>query len=135
MTFGRRRALAVKIHCPITAETLGALIAGDGGALERDGTTAAMLAVIRGDNPLGDFGQYQGVCEIAPGWESFRPDPDARPALGEAGRNSLSATAILTTYAPAEADISTCLAALMAAHPWEVPVIEVSEVDLLVRQD
>lgn len=129
----RRRAVAVKIHCPITAQTLAALTAGDEAALERDSAATAILTVIRDDNPLGDFGLYKGVCEIAPGWESFRPGPDAKPTLGTSGECSLSPTAILTTYADAEADISAALAALMAAHPWEVPVIELSEVDLLVR--
>lgn len=129
----RRRAVAVKVHCPVTAQTLAALIAGDEAALERDPTAAAILAVIRADNPLGDFGLYKGVCEITPGWESFQPGPDARPTLGAAGARSLSPTAILTTYADAEADLSTALDALMAAHPWEVPVIELSDVELLVR--
>lgn len=129
----RRRAIAVKIHCPIAPETLAAMVAGDEGALERDPAACAILAVIRDENPFGDFGLYESVCEIAPGWESFQPAPDARPALGKSGARSLSPTAILTTYADAEADIAQALAALMAAHPWEVPVIELSEVELLVR--
>ena len=32
-----------------------------------------------------------------------------------------------------EADIEGALAALLAAHPWEVPVIELSQAELLVR--
>nr|WP_221236642.1 hypothetical protein [Novosphingobium taihuense] len=112
---------------------MAALIAGDQATLERDATAAAILAVIRAENPLGDFDLYKGVCEIAPGWESFQPGAAARPTLGTSGERSLSPTAILTTYADAGADISESLAALMDVHPWEVPVIELSEVDLLVR--
>lgn len=133
MAVKRRRAVAIKIHCPIAAETLSALLAGDREALERDPYAAAILAVIRTDNPLGDFGHYHGVCEIAPGWESFRPSPKAKPTLGKPDETSLSPTAILTTYAAEEADISSALAAIMVAHPWEVPVIELSHVDLAVR--
>lgn len=129
----RRRAVAVKIHCPIQPETLAAMFAGDNSALERDPAASAILAVIRDDNPLGDFGLYNCVCEIAPGWESFLPGAGASPTLGTAGTRSLSPTAILTTYADADADLALALAALMAAHPWEVPVIELSDVDLLVR--
>ncbi|MFY8195129.1 hypothetical protein [Novosphingobium sp. B1] len=129
----RRRAVAVKIHCPVTAETLAAMIAGDSGALERDITAAAILAVIRADNPLGDFSLYKGVCEVALGWESFQPGAEARPTLGSADMRTLSPTIILTTYAQADAEIEPALAALMAAHPWEVPVIEITEVDLLIR--
>lgn len=129
----RRRAVAVKIHCPISAETLAAMLAGDDDALERDPAASTILAVIRDDNPLGDFGLYKGVCEIAPGWENFQPGPDAAPTLGTSGTRSLSPTVILTTYADAGADLAEALAALMAAHPWEVPVIELSDVELLVR--
>lgn len=109
------------------------MLAGDDGALERDPAASAILAVIRDDNPLGDFGLYKGVCEIAPGWESFLPGADASPTLGTSGARSLSPTAILTTYADADADLAPALAALMAAHRWEVPVIELSDVELLVR--
>lgn len=133
MSASRRRAVAVKIHCPISALTFTALLNGNGDAIERDPAAAAMLAVIRADNPLGDFKLYNGVCEISPGWESFQPGPDAKPTMGSAGERPLSPTAIITTYADADADLAPALDALMAAHPWEIPVIELSEVQLLVR--
>lgn len=133
MTVARRRAVAVRIHCPVAPETLAAMQSGDGGALERDVTARALLAIIRGDNPLGRFGPYHGVVEIGLGWESFTPSPDAAPTLGHAGETTLSPTVILTTYADRDADIDDALAALMTAHPWEVPVIQVTEVDLLQR--
>jgi hypothetical protein len=135
VTVARRRVTVVKIHCPVAPETLAALLAGDAGALERDPTAAAMLGVIRADNALGDFGLYHGVAEIGLGWESFTPSADAVPTLGVAGASALSPTVILTTYAPAGADIDSALAALMAAHPWEVPVIELSEAELALRRD
>lgn len=133
MTVSRRRAVAVKIHCPVSALTFDALLNGDGDAVEHDPAAAAMLAVIRADNPLGDFKLYRGVCEISPGWESFQPGPGAEPTMGSAGERALSPTAIITTYADADADLAPALEALMAAHPWETPVIELSEVQLLER--
>lgn len=134
MKLACRRAVEVRIHCPIAGETLAAMVAGDGEALERDPSAVAILAIIRADNPLGDFALYKGVCEVSVGWESFEPGGDASPTLGSAGARSLSPTAILTTYADADADIEDALAQLMAAHPWEVPVISVSGVDLVMRQ-
>lgn len=134
MTVQRRRAIAIKIHCPILPETLAAILAGDANAIEQDPASAAILKVIRADNPLGDFTDYSGVCEISVGWESFQPGPDASPTLGSPGKRSLSPTAILRTYASADADIELALAELLAVHPWEVPVIEISEVGLIVRQ-
>ncbi|MFM6829750.1 MAG: hypothetical protein ACKOVA_05370 [Novosphingobium sp.] len=133
MTLARRRVTVVKVHCPVAAETLAAMLKGDGEALERDPVAAAILAIIRADNALGDFGLYHGVSEIGLGWESFTPSAGAVPALGAAGTTALSPTVILKTYAPADADIDGALASLMAAHPWEVPVIELAEAELLLR--
>jgi hypothetical protein len=128
-----RDALAVKIHCPIAPATLVALLAGDVTALDADPAASALMSLLRAGSPLGDFGLYHGVVEIAPGWEHFTPAAGASPTLGKADTASLSSTVILTTYAPAGADIDGALAALMAAHPWEVPVIEVQQTRLLVR--
>lgn len=131
-----RDATLVRIHVPVAPATLAAMLAGDGEAAERDETLAAILAVIRDGNPLGDFGLYGGVVEIAPGWESFRSGADARPTLGAAGESSLSPTVILTTYAPCAPDDPALLAAidrLLDVHPWEVPVIEVTATRLAQR--
>ncbi len=126
----------VRIHVPVASETLTAMLAGDGTAAERDPVLAALLGVIRGQNPLGDFGLYSGVTEIAPGWEAFRSGPNAAPTLGAAGAASLSPTVILTTYAPCPPGDPALLAAIgqvMDVHPWEVPVVEVTPTQLAWR--
>lgn len=128
-----RDSLAVKVHCPVASETLAAILAGDAAALERDAAASAILAILRDANALGDFGAYEGVVEIAPGWEGFQPTAQAQPTLGTAGERALSPTVILTTYAPADADIDAALGELLAAHPWEVPVIECYPTRLLLR--
>lgn len=131
-----RAARRVRIHCPVAASTLADLLAGRPEVLDEDPALAAILEVIRADNPLGDFGAYQGVVEIGLGYESFRPTAEARPTLGGAGAISVCPTVTLVTYlregAP-EALVSAALAELAAAHPWEVPVIELSEVKLVER--
>ncbi|EGD59549.1 hypothetical protein Y88_2593 [Novosphingobium nitrogenifigens DSM 19370] len=116
--------------------TLAALIAGDRSALDRDPTFAAMQQVIRDEPALGDFGTYQGVAEIGLGWETFAPTPGANPTLGTPGETSVSPTVTLTTWIndlAAPEQIEAALAALLAAHPWEVPVIEMTETRMLVR--
>lgn len=132
-----RPVTALRIHCPVRPETLQALFAGRTEALEEDPALAAMLAILRDEaNPLGDFGAYKGVVEIVPGWESFRPTAAARPTQGAAGAVSVSPTLVLTAHIPAEAPEDAVAAALdriVAAHPWEVPVIERIALDLLVR--
>jgi hypothetical protein len=110
--------------------------AGQVGAIERDAVIAPLLAIIRADNPLGDFGTYQGVVEIALGAESFVPSADAAPAEGTAGAVSLLPNVILTTYIADDAPeplVSMTLAKIAAAHPWEVPVIEIIRAELLVK--
>ena len=80
--------------------------------------------------------EVAGVAEIGLGWETFAPSPAANPTLGSAGEVEHSPTVTLTTWIPASAPteaVDAALAALMEAHPWEVPVIEVIETRLLVR--
>lgn len=131
-----KRALRVAVHVPVAAETLSALLAGNRSVLESDPVMARMLAILRSPGALGDFGVYHGVAEIGLGWETFAPSPEANPTLGAAGKIEHSPTVTLVSWIPAEAPaeaIDTALAALMDAHPWEVPVIELTETRLLVR--
>lgn len=136
MTYYLRPAKMLRVYCPVDAQTLQRLLHGDSGAIEFDATLARLLAIVRGDNPLGDFGIYKAVAEIGPGWELFTPTASASPALGSAGEAAASPTAVLTVYFPAdtaEEAVRRCLEAIMDAHPWEVPVIELRETSLLQR--
>ena len=132
-----RPARTVRIHCPATAATLAAMRAGREDAIEHDPVVAPLLAIIRADNPLGDFGRYKGVVEIALGYESFIPTAEATPTSGKAGATSLLPNVVLTTFiaddAPEER-VAAALADIVAAHPWEVPVIELCASELLMRR-
>lgn len=134
MGFALRKVWRLRVYCPVAASTLTRLIAGGNG--EDDPVLSAILAIVRDDNPLGDFGLYRGVVELHPGWESFEPTAGATPTLGTAGKRSLSPTVILTIHIPHDASedqVHHALEAIMAAHPWEVPVIEMDETHLLER--
>ena len=123
----------IRVYCPVAPATLAALIAGDPGAIERDDTAATLLAILRMP-PLGDFGRYREVVELAIGYEGFRPGEGAAPTLGTVGEASWSPTVILTAIYDAAADVGSLADKLLAAHPWDVPVITVSEpYRLLVR--
>ncbi|PCD01971.1 hypothetical protein COC42_10765 [Sphingomonas spermidinifaciens] len=131
-----RAATVIRIHCPIAADTLAQLLAGRIEAIDHDVQAAHMLATIRDHPALGDFGIYRSVIELAPGWEAFTPAADAQPTLGMPGQPQRSPTLILTLYVPAgtpDHTLDRALNALIAAHPWEVPVIEVSPTQLLLR--
>lgn len=132
-----RAARALRVFCPVQQDTLAAMLAGDGSALERDAHLAKMVGIVRSDSALGDFGIYKSVLEISPGWELFTPGADAAPTMGEGGSPSISPTAILTIYIAQETPsdlVDLGIAAILKVHPWEVPVIELSETSLLVRQ-
>lgn len=131
-----RRAHAIRLTWPVAEETMARLLTGQSVALEGDPSLAKLLAVLRSGGPLGDFGAYQAVAELAPGWELFRPGPQANPTLGEAGRNQHSPSAMITIHVPADADpaqLDAAIDALMDAHPWEIPVMEIVEVRLATR--
>jgi len=123
----------IRVYCPVAPPTLAAMIAGDPGAVERDDTAAALLAILR-IPPLGDFGRYREVVELAIGYEGFRPGEGAVPTLGAVGEASWSPTVILTAMYDAGANVDALTEQLLAMHPWDVPVIVVSEpYRLLVR--
>ncbi len=123
----------IRVYCPVAPQTLAAMIAGDPGAVERDATAAVLLGILR-TPPLGDFGRYRDVVELALGYEGFRPGDGAVPTLGTVGEPSWSPTVILTAIYGADADVDSLTEQLLAAHPWDVPVIAVSEpYRLLVR--
>jgi hypothetical protein len=128
---GFQLVTTIRIHCPVTPETFAALVAGRGEALEADPSASAVLAVIRGAG-LGDFRSYTGVVEAALGIEVFTPTEAARPVQGRTGATSHVPTVILTTWADVEPEaLGAVGAAIAAAHPWEVPVIEMSQARLL----
>lgn len=123
----------IRVYCPVAPRTLAAMMAGDAGAVERDATAAVLLGILR-TPPLGDFGRYRDVVELALGYEGFRPGDGAVPTLGTVGEPSWSPTVILTAIYGADADVDSLAEQLLAAHPWDVPVIAVSEpYRLLVR--
>ena len=132
-----RAARKIRVHCPIARHTLVQLLEGDLAAIETDPSASKMLAIIRDHNALGDFDLYQGVFEMSVGVEGFTASEAAQPAAGERGRATLSPTAIFTTYIDAavnSAEVSALIEALVRAHPWEVPVIELSDATVqLVR--
>ena len=67
LTHTWRQALAIRLAWPVSQATLERLLSGQSAALEADPSLAALLTILRADNPLGDFGSYQAVAELAPG--------------------------------------------------------------------
>ncbi|MEU8575153.1 hypothetical protein [Streptomyces asoensis] len=133
----RRTVRTIKVYWPVATTTLTACANGDLDALRADESFAALLRIVETSPELGDFGVYGDVFEVSLGAEGFSVRPGARPALGSVGGRFLSATLAVTTYVDAAADDDTLarlLDRLADAHPWEVPVIELSApLDLVSR--
>ncbi|MEW2047485.1 hypothetical protein [Streptomyces sp. NPDC005476] len=124
----RRTVRRVKAYWPVAEATLTACARGDLDALRSDESFASLLRVLEDSPELGDFGVYGDVFEVTFGAEGFTVRSGARPALGSVGGRVLSATVAVTTYVDAvtDQDLSRVLARLTDAHPWEIPVIELS---------
>lgn len=133
----RRSVRVLRLSWPVEQATLTALQAGDAEALDRDPSFAGLLSALRADNPLGDFGLYQAVAEVSPCWELFQPQSGASPALGAAGQSQVSTNLMVTIHVDAttpDAEFEAVLDWLVALHPWEVPVIEISQAELALRK-
>lgn len=124
----------ITVYCPITPATLSALTRGELETLAHDPGAGPVLRFIEQCADLGALGSYSGVCEVSLGLETFTPGAAARPTLGAVGARAHSATAVLTTYAaatlPAER-LDAIVAEIARRHPWELPVIELSVVELV----
>lgn len=133
----RRKVRVLRLSWPVDPATLARLQAGESAALEQDPSFATLLTALRADNPLGDFGLYQAVAEVSPCWELFQPQSGANPTLGAAGAAQVSTNLMVTIHVDAAAPASEFEAVLdwlVALHPWEVPVIEISEAELALRR-
>lgn len=132
----RRKVRVLRLSWPVEPLTLAALQSGSAGALEADPSFTKLLAALRADNPLGDFGLYQAVAEVSPRWELFQPQGAAKPTLGAAGQSQVSTNLMVTIHVDgqvADDAFEAILNWLVALHPWEVPVIEISAAELALR--
>jgi len=132
----RRQVRVVRLSWPVESATLAALQSGDAEALDRDPSFARLLGALRAENPLGDFGLYRAVAEVSPCWELFQPQDGSSPTLGSAGESRVSTNLMVTIHVDAEVpqdQFEAAIDTLVALHPWEVPVIEISTAELAVR--
>ena len=119
----------LRIHWPISTETMTQLASGDLQALNSDPGIASLLDALQSTPELGGFGNYHHVFESSAGYEGFTVAEGANPTLGTVGHRTISPTFVFTTYFDDSLDKCTVQALvqrIVDIHPWEVPVIEVS---------
>jgi len=130
-----RNVHRITIRCPISSLTLQAMLQGDEYVLEGDPSIAPILTLIKEHPAFGDFGHYTCVCEVTVGLEAFTSGHAASPTLGTPGKRTASFTATVTTFVSESVDEPTLYALIddiAAAHPWEVPVIELDATRLWI---
>jgi len=119
----------LRIHWPISTETMTQLASGDLHVLNSDPGITALLNELQATPELGGFGNYHHVFESSAGFEGFTVAEGANPTLGIVGQRTISPTFVFTTYFDDSLDQSTVqslVQRIVDIHPWEVPVIEVS---------
>lgn len=129
----RRKVRVLRLSWPVEPATFVSVLAGKADALDHDPFFSRLLVLLHADNPLGDFGLYKSVAEVSPCLELFQPQGDAKPAHGRPGQSEVSTNLMVTIHvdsAVAGQDFEALLDQLVASHPWEVPVIEISEAEL-----
>lgn len=92
-----------------------------------------ILRIFRECDFAGRVGTYDAVAEISRGAETFVPTRASSPAQGEINVPSNVVTARLVTYIPTTTtreELDTLIEAIVSAHPWEHPVLEVDQVSL-----
>ncbi|UVJ41174.1 hypothetical protein [Arthrobacter sp. CJ23] len=119
----------LRIHWPISVETMTRLGQGEPSALEADAGIGRLLDTLRASPELGGFGNYHHVFESSAGFEGFTVAEGANPTLGNVGQRTISPTFVFTSYFDAALDepsVHKLVQRIVEIHPWEVPVIEVS---------
>jgi hypothetical protein len=96
---------------------------------------APVLNAIKSVTGVGSVGNYDNVQEIAFGFEGYRARAGALPQLGAIGESVLVRNAALVTYLDqncGDGVLQELVTRIAAAHPWEHPVIEITDCLLYV---
>jgi hypothetical protein len=107
--------------------------ASDGLTVASDPVVQEIMRVIREFDFAGSVGTYRAVAQISGCADTFTPTADSAPVHGAADIASTVPSARVVTYVPTGtpgADIDQLIGALVSAHPWEHPLVEMDRVSL-----
>jgi hypothetical protein len=122
----RQEFLRLAVYVPVGEASDGLTVASDPAVQE-------IMRVIRAFDFAGSVGTYRAVAQIWGCADTFTPTADSAPVEGVAGTASTVPSARVVTYVPAGTpgeDVDRLIAALVSAHPWEHPLVEVDRVSL-----
>jgi hypothetical protein len=125
-----REFLRLAVYLPVDEASQGS-----GLTVASDPAVQEIMRVIRTFDFAGSVGTYRAVAQISGGADTFTPTADSAPVHGTADIASTVPSARVVTYVPAATpggDIDQLIGALVSAHPWEHPLIEVDRVSLWI---
>jgi hypothetical protein len=125
-----REFLRLAVYVPVDEAT-----GGPGVAVASAAAVQEIMRVVREFDFAGSVGTYRAVAQISGGADTFTPTADSAPVHGTADIASTVPSARVVTYVPAATpggDIDQLIGALVSAHPWEHPLIEVDRVSLWI---
>ncbi len=110
-----------------------------GASLEKMAETSPLIKqliqMLDDNSVVGRVGQYAGVYEIGLGLEGYLPVSNAQPILGEVGVRTRLRTISFKTYVITGSTRNTIdqfVTDVVKIHPWEHPMIEISDVKLWI---
>lgn len=127
----------IRIYWPVQPETFAEVVAGNAAVFADSPDVRPLREALSSFPEVGDFGDYKTVTEVSIGFEGFTVGPGAQPTLGSAGERTISPTLAVTTHVESELGsrrLTEILERIVEVHPWEVPVIEVTEGVTLVSR-
>lgn len=119
----------IKIYVPVELDHEDGRFPG---VHPEDAYLAWLIELIRESEVVGVIGQYHGVYELGPGLEGYVSGESSDPGHGTRGEASEPRSIALITYAAGEQTeaIKAFIDRAAKDHPWEQPVIEISQVRL-----
>jgi hypothetical protein len=97
--------------------------------------SSKIITAIRSIPGAGEVGKYSGLYEVDVGFEGYQPEKGASPRYGKIGEGAIIGKSTIITYLDrvrGERVLDDLVNAIVNAHPWEHPVIEITDCFLYV---
>lgn len=124
----RQEFLRLAVYLPVDEASQGSVLTAASGPAVQE-----IMRVIRAFDFAGSVGTYRAVAQVSGAADTFTPTAASAPVHGAADIASTVASARVVTYVPAatpDEDVDRLIGAIVSAHPWEHPLIEVDRVSL-----
>ncbi len=126
----------IEIHVPCQRMPVLPIVWAD--VLKAAPALQGILDFLAQAHPFARLGRYDGNFEIQLGFEGFTPRVGSNPHFGQADEKSVLPSLTLTTFVTERVDtgkIEKFVDGIRANHPWEHPVIVITEARIFVPDE